>query len=94
MLLRIAFIANALCLFLLMKHKNTDLNTKSAWICSRNDVMANVGVVITGFLVGYFNSIWPDIIIGLMIAFIVLRSSLSIIKEGINHKREQKLLKV
>jgi cation diffusion facilitator family transporter len=82
----IAFVANLICLLLLLRHKDTDLNTKSAWICSRNDVFANVSVVVAGILVGYFNSMWPDILVGLGIAFIVLRSSIGIIKEALKHR--------
>lgn len=50
----IALIANATCFLLLLKYKSKDLNTKSAWICSRNDIMGNVCVIIAGLLVGYF----------------------------------------
>ncbi len=82
----IALVANAICLLLLVRHKDTDLNVKSSWICTRNDVFANGGVIIAGFLVVYFNSMWPDILIGLIIACIVLKSSLDIIREGIKHK--------
>ncbi len=84
----IAFVANLICLLLLVRHKNTDLNVKSAWICTRNDVFANVSVVIAGILVGYFNSMWPDIVIGIGIALVVLESSIGIIKEGLKHKKE------
>lgn len=83
----IALIANAISLILLIKYKNTDLNTKSAWICSRNDVFANMSVIIAGILVGYFNSMWPDILVGLGIAFVVLQSSFGIITEGLKHKK-------
>jgi Co/Zn/Cd efflux system component len=62
---------------------------KSAWICSRNDVVGNVAVIIAGVLVGIFSSQWPDIIIGFILAFIVLKSSFQIIasskKELNNH---------
>lgn len=81
----IALIANAICFMLLLKHKHSDLNTKSAWICSRNDVMANVSVIIAGLLVGYLGSTWPDIIVGLAIATVVLHSSIGIIKESLQH---------
>lgn len=84
----LALVANTLCLLLLVKHKNADLNVKSAWLCSRNDVVANASVILAGVLVGYFNSMWPDILIGLGIAFVVLRSSIGIIREGIIHKKE------
>lgn len=85
----IAVIANLVCLLLLMKYKNTDLNVKSAWICSRNDVFANISVIIAGLLVGYFGSMWPDIIIGLGIAIVVLQSSVGIIKEALEHRKEK-----
>jgi len=84
----VVLIANVICFFLLIKHKDTDLNIKSSWICSRNDVMANVSVIIAGFLVAYFNSMWPDILVGLGIAFLVLKSSIEIILEGIKCKKD------
>ena len=80
----IALIANLACFALLWKHKNDDLNMKSAWICSRNDVATNVVVIIAGFLVLYFQSMWPDIIVGLGMALIVLNSSVQIIKEALH----------
>lgn len=84
----IALVANLFCLFLLTRYKKTDLNTKSAWTCSRNDVIGNVGVMIAGVLVGYFNSMWPDIIIGFIIAIYVLYSSIDVIRESLHHKNE------
>ncbi len=81
----LALVANAACLFLLMRYKNTDLNIKSAWICTRNDVFANAGVIIAGLLVGYFSSMWPDIIVSFAIAFVVLNSSKGVIKESLQH---------
>ena len=84
----IALVANLVCLFLLTRYKKTDLNTKSAWTCSRNDVVANVGVMIAGLLVGYFNSMWPDLIVGFAIASIVLYSSIDVIRDSMKHKNE------
>lgn len=79
----IALIANVVCFVLLMKYRAKDLNVKSSWICSRNDLIANTSVIAAGFLVAYFNSRWPDIIIGLGIAFVVIQSAISIIQEGL-----------
>jgi len=81
----LALLANAVSFVLLLKHKAKDLNVRSAWICSRNDVFANIGVIIAGLLVARFNSMWPDITIGLIIAFIVIQSSFQIIKESLDH---------
>lgn len=78
----IALIANLICFYLLIKHKNGDMNIKSAWICSRNDVIANVGVIVAGLLVIALGSKWPDIIVGLAISAIVLQSSVDIIKDS------------
>ena len=85
----IALVANVICLFLLTRFKKTDLNTRSAWTCSRNDVVANVGVMIAGLLVGYFDSMWPDLIAGIIIASVVLYSSIDVIRDSIRHKNER-----
>ena len=81
----LALLANAVSFMLLLKHKAKDLNVRSAWICSRNDIVANIGVIIAGLLVAKFNSMWPDVMVGFIIAFIVLQSSLQIIKESFRH---------
>ncbi|MBI2453439.1 cation transporter [Candidatus Peregrinibacteria bacterium] len=81
----LALLANAASFALLFKHKAKDLNVRSAWICSRNDVAGNIGVIIAGLMVAKFNSMWPDVIVGLIISFIVIRSSFQIIKESLNH---------
>ena len=84
----LALLANAVSFVLLLKHKAKDLNVRSAWICSRNDVIANIGVIIAGLLVARFNSMWPDIAAGLIIAFIVIQSSFQIIKESLDHGKQ------
>lgn len=81
----LALLANAVCFVLLAKYRSKDLNVRSAWICSRNDVLANIGVIAAGLLVFWLNSMWPDIIIGVLIASVVTRSSLRIIRESVRH---------
>ncbi len=81
----LALIANTICFMLLTRHKGKNINLKSAWICSRNDLYGNIGVIGAGILVGYFNSMWPDIVIGLVIAALVIYFSISIIKESLIH---------
>ena len=63
----IALIANAICLWLLSAHKNDDINFASVWVCSRNDIIANLGVLLAAALVFIFGSSWPDLLIGLII---------------------------
>ncbi len=42
----LALLANGTCLLLLTKRRNDDLNMRSTWLCSRNDIIANVGILI------------------------------------------------
>ncbi len=79
----IALIANGSCLWLLTAHRNDDINMRSTWICSRNDIISNVGVLSAAFLVYQLNSKWPDVIVGLIIAIVFLRSSVPILSESI-----------
>jgi cation diffusion facilitator family transporter len=78
----IALIANSSCLILLLKHRDDDINMKSTWICSRNDIIANTGVLAAALLVSLLNSKWPDVIVGMSIAFVFLKSSFSILRES------------
>lgn len=79
----LALAANAFCLYLLTRHKNDDLNMRSTYICSRNDIISNTGVLLAAALVWITGSKWPDIAIGLVIAFVFLRSALPILVESI-----------
>jgi Co/Zn/Cd efflux system component len=76
-----ALAANTLCLLLLYKHRGDDLNMRSTWLCSRNDVVANGGVMLAAALVRWLGSPWPDIIVGGAIAVMILGSSIGILRE-------------
>lgn len=78
----LALAVNSLCLYLLFRHKDDDLNMKSTWMCSRNDIITNCGTMIAGFCVMYFSSIWPDIIVGVVISALFLHSSFHVIREA------------
>lgn len=75
----IGLVANGFCLWLLTTYKEENLNMKSVWICSRNDILVNLSVILTGILVYFFKSQWPDVIIGLIIAILLLYSAYHII---------------
>ncbi|GMR15991.1 MAG: hypothetical protein BMS9Abin31_0291 [Gammaproteobacteria bacterium] len=71
----VALIANLFCLVLIHKHKDGEVHMRASWIFSANDVIANLGVIIGGILVWWLDSRWPDIIIGIIIAFVILRGA-------------------
>lgn len=79
----LALAANLTSLFLLTKYKDNDLNMRSTWICSRNDIIANTGVLVSAAIVGWTESKWPDIAIGFVIAILFFRSAWGILAESI-----------
>ena len=78
----LALIANFSCAFLLLRHRADDVNMRSAWLCSRNDVLANLGVLLAAGAVGLTRSKFPDIIVGVAIASLVLKSAFTIVRES------------
>ncbi|MBC8212839.1 MAG: cation transporter [Gammaproteobacteria bacterium] len=84
-----ALIANIICLYLISKHKDGEVHMRASWIFSKNDVIANFGIIIGGGLVYQLDSRFPDLIIGLVISIIVIRGGLHIIKDANNEKQIQ-----
>ena len=78
----LALAANTLCLYLLTRHRGDDVNMRSAWICSRNDLFANAGVVLAGALVVATGSIWPDVIVGGAIALLFIQSAIGVLRDA------------
>lgn len=79
----IALAANLICLALLWRFRNRNVNMSSTFECSRNDVVSNVGVLVAAGLVGMTGSAWPDIAVGALIAIIFLRSAWKVLGEAI-----------
>ena len=75
-----ALIANLICLRLLWRFRDLDVNMESTFECSRNDVISNVGVLTGAGLVALTGRGWPDLIVGAIIAGIFLRSALRVIR--------------
>lgn len=78
----IALAANLTCLALLYRYRNRDVNLSSTFECSRNDVIGNVGVLAAAAGVAAFNSFWPDVIVGSVIALLFLRSAIRVLRSA------------
>lgn len=78
----IALFANAACLLMISKHRDSGVHMRASLIFSANDVIANIGVILSGVLVWALGSRYPDLVIGFMIAAVVLRGGLKILKEA------------
>ncbi len=79
----LALIANTFCFSLLWRHRADDINLRSTWLCSRNDLIANGSVLAAAALVAWSQSIWPDIIVGVGIAYLFLRTAASVLRESL-----------
>lgn len=71
--------ANAVCLYLLWKHRNEDINMSSVWECSRNDIVSNISVFAAAAAVWVTNSGWPDIVVAFGLCLFLLRSAYQVI---------------
>lgn len=78
----IALLANTLCFVLLTRFRDGDINLRASWICSRNDMIGNLGVLLAAALVTWNGSPFPDIVIGLLIAGVVIHSAWRIVTEA------------
>jgi len=83
----IALAANLVCFFLLYRHRGDNLNMSSTWLCSRNDLIANVGVLLAAGGSYLLVSGWPDIIVGAIIASLFLSSALNVLSQAIRALR-------
>jgi len=78
----VALVANLVCLRLLWRHRGDDINMRSAWICSRNDVVGNAAVLVAAGAVAVTGSPWPDIVIGLLVASVFGRSAVQVVRDA------------
>ncbi|WP_289116624.1 cation diffusion facilitator family transporter [uncultured Idiomarina sp.] len=78
----LALVVNVACFALLYSSRNGDINIRASWICSRNDMLMNTGVIISALLVAQLNMAWPDLVIATVIALVVLRSAIRIIRDA------------
>ena len=83
----LALAANLVCFFLLYRHRGDNLNMRSTWLCSRNDLVANVGVLLAAVGSFVLASRWPDLVVGATIAGLFLASSLGVLRESIRELR-------
>ena len=77
-----ALAANLICAVMLLGFRDSDVNMRSAWLCSRNDVLANLGVLLAAAGVAWTQSPWPDLVVGVSISALILKSAIEILKDA------------
>lgn len=80
--------ANSVCVFLLFRHRNEDVNMSSVWECSRNDIASNLSVFLAAGAVWITGSGWPDIVVALGLLLLLTRSAIRVISSAMRQLRE------
>lgn len=77
-----ALIANLASVLILMRWRNGDANIRSVWLCSRNDAIGNVAVMLAAVGVFGTGTGWPDLIVAGIMASLFINSSIKIIRQS------------
>lgn len=83
-----ALSANLASVLILVPYKDGDANVRSVWLCSRNDAIGNVAVMIAALGVWGTSTGWPDLIVAGIMAALFLSSSVQIIRQALAERRE------
>ncbi len=78
----LVLVGNAVCFLVLVRHRSDDLNMRSTWLCSRNDIVANLAVLAAAIGVKVFDASWPDILVGGAISGLFLKGAFTVIHES------------
>lgn len=84
----LALAANLVCFYLLYRHRDDNLNLRSTWLCSRNDLFANTGVLLAAAAGYALASRWPDILVGTAIAGLFLHSAWGVLRDAVRALRQ------
>jgi Co/Zn/Cd efflux system component len=86
----LALATNVTSLSILLKYKDGDANVRSVWLCSRNDAIGNVAVMLAALCVWNTTSGWPDVIVAAIIASLFLNSASKILRQALSEWRSIK----
>ena len=75
----LALAVNGIVAFLLYRFRDGDSNMQSVWLCSRNDAIGNIAVVVASAGVYFYSSKWPDLIVALFMAILSISASLKVL---------------
>ncbi|PHR59189.1 MAG: cation transporter [Robiginitomaculum sp.] len=86
----LALVANVASVLILLKFRDGDANVRSVWLCSRNDAIGNVAVIIAAGTVAITHSPYPDLIVALMMSGLFLSSAWQILRQASGEWRQTK----
>jgi cation diffusion facilitator family transporter len=86
----LALLANLACVLVLVRYKDGDANVRSVWLCSRNDAIGNVAVMIAALGVWGTATAWPDLIVAAIMAALFMTSSIRVLRQAMRELRAGK----
>jgi Co/Zn/Cd efflux system component len=82
-----ALAANAASFGLLWAYRGGDANMRSAWICTRNDVLGNLAVLLAALGVFGTGTGWPDIVVATIMAALALQGAAIVVRQSLAELR-------
>jgi Co/Zn/Cd efflux system component len=79
----LALAANLTSVLLLLRYRNGDANVRSVWLCSRNDAIGNIAVILAAGGVWTTSAAWPDLIVAGIMASLFLYSAIGIVRHAL-----------
>ena len=83
----LALAANLASVLILIKYKDGDANVRSVWLCSRNDAIGNIAVMLAALGVWGTATGWPDVIVAAILASLFLNSASKILRQALGEWR-------
>ncbi len=78
----LALVANLVSVLILVRYKDGDANVRSVWLCSRNDAIGNVAVMVAALGVWGTSTGWPDLVVAAIMAGLFLTSAVQILRKA------------
>ena len=86
----IALVANAGVALMLFRFRRGDADMRSVWICSRNDAIGNVAVMLAALGVFGTGTLWPDVIVAAIMAALAITGGWTIMRQATSEMRATK----
>lgn len=83
----LALTANLTSVLILLKYKDGDANVRSVWLCSRNDAIGNIAVMVAALSVWGTATGWPDVVVAAILASLFLHSAAKILRQALDEWR-------
>lgn len=76
---------------LLYRYRGGDANRRSVWLCSRNDALGNLAVILAASGVAATGTGWPDVAVAAIMAGLALSSSAVVIRQALAELRQERV---